>query len=235
MHLCSLLEEPNILRLCLLSRLLLGNDELRRLVLLAYMILSFGLPGGQTRKAEEILVTSSTLNTLSSSTHLRKLHPPDSSECIGVSSRHPVPWRSLRTCCGGPPRWTAASSWTLSDGDLRGKIRPKSTFPGASIDCGVAWGEIHKRERRLIKAHHLRTFFGSLWCDDKEAFRRLINFPLLIQLRQRVVNHLRRGGAHVREPAMYRERMGRKSIAEGHKSGQEVGGSGKEISDVPLR
>lgn len=47
MHRCNRFEDPKIRKLCLLSRLRFGNEELRRFVLLAYMTLSLGLPGEQ--------------------------------------------------------------------------------------------------------------------------------------------------------------------------------------------
>lgn len=83
---CSRFEEPNILRLCLLSRLRLGNDELRRFVLLAYIILSLGLPKGESNEEQHMyhLLLSVIIRSF---TYLRKLHPPGWFECIDESSR----------------------------------------------------------------------------------------------------------------------------------------------------
>lgn len=92
------LDDPNIRKLCLLSRLRLGNEELRRFVLLAYIILSLGLPGDGERES----INRLTLSLRRSYTHLRKLHPPGWSECIDESSHRPSPWKSLRTCCAVP-------------------------------------------------------------------------------------------------------------------------------------
>lgn len=71
MHLCNRLDDPNIRKLCLLSRLRLGNDELRRFVLLAYIILSLGLPAGENYFIT--VATSSSLFQRTSANYIRQV------------------------------------------------------------------------------------------------------------------------------------------------------------------
>lgn len=71
MHLCNRFDDPNIRKLCLLSRLRLGNDELRRFVLLAYIILSLGLPAGENYLIK--VATSSSLFQRTSANYIRQV------------------------------------------------------------------------------------------------------------------------------------------------------------------
>lgn len=134
-----------------------------------------------------------------SNAYLRKWHRPNWFECIDALGLHHVRWIFHRTNCAQLQRWSWA--WFLHRMAAYYHHSDRHILAGSGVEIDSVGVYQPSEKFKLVLIHQIEWFLRHLlWCHYEITLRRLIDFSLLHQLSQTVVNHFRTWLLHMRKP-----------------------------------